>query len=176
MAARRYKGGGHPVVLDGIPGFVRGLLGRVRNLRVPLCAVDARDGVTRLSRWANRVAPLSPGWKSAGLSRLFRFGTPPVAVLCAVGLAPWWVILIPVFPIWFSSVTTVHEANERARIIRRPTRCMSLDEAATERKFLFADAKATEAIAERIEALRELAEARTFGEHQAAVAEKGDRS
>lgn len=109
------------------------------------------------------------------LSRLFRFGAPLAVALCAVGLMPWWLIPIPVIPVWFSFVTSVHDANERARMIRRPRGRMSLDEAAAERGFLFADAKATEATAERVEAFQELARARAVGEREASSARQQKR-
>lgn len=81
-------------------------------------------------------------------------------MLCAFGEVPWWLIVVPVIPLWWSMVTTTHEAHQRARIIRRPSRSVSLDEAAAERRFHFADAALTQADIERAEALAELAQAR----------------
>ncbi len=112
---------------------------------------------------------------SVVLSRLFRFGTPLLVALCAVGLVPWWLIVVPVAPVWFSFVTSVHGAYERARLVRRPRRSMTLAESGAERKFRFADAKAKEADAERIDAFRELIRARITGEQEAASVRKRAR-
>ncbi len=124
----------------------------------------------------SRLVPRRPGWTFAVLSRCFRFGLPLLVVLSALGIVPWWLVLIPVSPVWFSFVTSLHDANERARMIRRPRRRMSLDESVAERKFLFADTRATEAAAERIGALQELTRARTVGEKEAASLRKRSRA
>lgn len=94
------------------------------------------------------------------LSGWFRYGTPVLLVLCFAGLAPWWAVLIPVVPVWWSFMATTHRAHVQARVIRRPARDVSLAEAAAERRYLSADAILLQAGEDRAEAIRELASAR----------------
>ncbi len=101
----------------------------------------------------------SPGM-ARPLSRFFRYGTPIFVLLCLLRLIPWWLIVLPVLPLWWSMVTTTHEAHQRARIIRRPNRSMTLEEAALERRFLIANAAMLRACDERDKALTNLAESR----------------
>jgi hypothetical protein len=70
---------------------------------------------------------------------------------------------VPVLPVWSSFMTTTHRGHERGRIVRRPNRKMSLDEAAVERRYLYADASLQQAVADRTEALHALAAARVVG-------------
>lgn len=104
------------------------------------------------------------GPTATALSRFFRFGTPALVALCAAGVIPWWLALVPVFPVWFSFVASIHAAHVRVRIIREPRRAMGLDEAASERRFLFANAALDTATQERAAALSELAVARSKGD------------
>lgn len=101
------------------------------------------------------------------LSRLFRFGTPVLVILCATRLVAWWIVLLPVFPVWWSFVTSAQAAHRRARIIRRPRRRVSLDEAASEVRFGSATAALDAAVLDRAAALSALAEARARGAREA---------
>lgn len=105
----------------------------------------------------------------AVLSRFFRFGTPVLVVLCAAGQVSWWLVLVPVVPVWCSFVTSTYDAHRRARIIRYPRRPMTLDEAASERRFLLADVATAAAEKERVGALYALAAARDDGDANAEV-------
>lgn len=96
------------------------------------------------------------------LSRFFRLGTPVLVILCTFGDVPWWLILTPVMPVWWSMVTTTHDAHRRAMIIRRPSRSMGLEEASAERKFHRIDSALVQAEINRAEALAELAHARAW--------------
>jgi hypothetical protein len=123
---------------------------------------------------ARRTPPTADGivsgWRSLRvdvLSRLFRYGTPVLVILSATGHVQWWIVLVPIFPVWFSFVTTAHAAHKRARIIRRPRRQVGLDEAATEVRFRSANTALDAAAAERTTALRALAEARAEGDREA---------
>jgi hypothetical protein len=100
------------------------------------------------------------------LMRFFRFGTPVLVMLSACGDVPWWLIILPVIPLWWSTVTTTHEAHQRRRIICRPNRGMSLDEAAAEQKFHLVYAAVVQADIARAEALAELAQARAVGQQE----------
>jgi hypothetical protein len=51
------------------------------------------------------------GPTAAALSCFFRFGTPALVALCAVGVVPWWFVLAPVIPVWISFVTSTHDAH-----------------------------------------------------------------
>jgi hypothetical protein len=123
--------------------------------------------VTQDTRRRTRIVRDWWGPTAVALSRLFRFGTPALAALCAVGVAPWWLVLVPVIPVWISFITSTHDAHRRARIIRRPRRPIILDEAAIERRFLMANAALVTATAKRRAALVELARARALGDAQA---------
>jgi hypothetical protein len=116
------------------------------------------------------------GIVAVGLSRLFRYGTAALVVLAAFSVVSWWLALIPVVPVWCSFVMGTHEAYGRARIIQRPKRPMSLDEAASERRFLLARASWEAATADRKAALGELARARTQGEAQAQARRQRERA
>jgi hypothetical protein len=122
--------------------------------------------VTQDTPRRTRIMRDSWGPTAAALSRFFRFGTPALVALGAVGVVPWWFVLAPVIPIWISFVTSTHDAHLRARIMRQPRRPMSLDEAAAERRFLFANAALDTATAERSAMLLELARARAIGDRQ----------
>lgn len=103
------------------------------------------------------------------LSRLFRFGTPVLAVLVFLHVSSWWwLVLVPVIPVWWSFVSGIGEARARTRIIRRPNRGMCLEESAIEQRFLRADKAFIEAGATRDSALEELVAARHRGAAKAA--------
>jgi|GEM_PF-6207899 len=170
LAARRWRAGRPYSHFDGgVPYDARCLLRSPGGGGLLLRAVDARRRVTRRARVASRVARKWRGVLVTALSRLFRFGTPALVVLCSTGQVPWWLILGPVLPVWCSFVTTTHDAHRRARIIRRPRRALSLGEAASERRVRFADAALNNATAERSAALYELAKARAKGDVEAQV-------
>ena len=97
------------------------------------------------------------------LSVLFRWGMPVLVVLAFLRFFPWWLVLVPVIPVWWSFIASVGEARKRARIIKRPNRGMSLEESAAEQQFLRADAVLIEADAGRAGAFEELAAARNAG-------------
>ncbi|HTB50823.1 MAG TPA: hypothetical protein VK701_07585 [Solirubrobacteraceae bacterium] len=97
------------------------------------------------------------------LSRSFRFGTPVLAVLVGFGYAPWWAILVPVLPVWWSFLAGVREVHRAAGIIRRPRRGVSLEEHEAEQRFWRADARLVEADALLNEAVADLAAARRVG-------------
>jgi hypothetical protein len=100
------------------------------------------------------------------LARAFRIGTPALVALYLVGLVPWWSVLLPVFPMWWSAMTTAHEAHARARVIHRPERQRSLAENAAEQQYLFAVANLGAAAAVQTQALRELTAARAIAKAQ----------
>jgi hypothetical protein len=101
------------------------------------------------------------------LSLLFRYATPVLAILCATGRAAWWIVLVPIFPVWWSFVTSTHAAHTRARTIRRPKRQVGIDEATSEVRFHSATAALDAAVRERTMALLALAEARAIGAREA---------
>jgi hypothetical protein len=110
------------------------------------------------------------GWRALMvevLSLLFRYGTPALVILCATGQVPSWIVLVPIFPVWCSFVKSTHAAERRARTIRRPKRQVGLAEAATEVRLRSATAALDAAAAERMAALRALAEARAKGDREA---------
>ena len=122
---------------------------------------------------------VSRNWRGVmvtALSRLFRYGTPALVAPAAIGQVSWWFVLVPVVPVWCSFITSMREAQRRARIIRRPNRPMRLDEAAAERRFLVADAEATTAAKARIAALCELAVARADGDARTDATNSRQRS
>lgn len=106
---------------------------------------------------------------ATGLAHFFRLGTPVFAALVAIDLIPWWLVLAPVAPAWVSFVASRHEASMKARIIRVPRRPMSLDEAASERRYLFAHAALDTATQARAEALLALAVARKLGDAESST-------
>lgn len=132
---------------------------------VLLLAVDAWASVSPLRPRISRFGIHSPSMVIP-LSRFFRYGTPALVILCALGEVPWWLVVMPVIPMWWSAVMSTHEAHQRARFIRRPSRSTSLQEAAAERRFANADAVLIRANTDRAEALAELAQARAAGQRE----------
>jgi hypothetical protein len=104
---------------------------------------------------------------ASALSRFFRLGTPLAATLCAAGYVEWWLVLVPVIPVWWSFATGTRKAHERARIIRHPQREMSLAEAAAERRYRDANTALLDAAVDRNTAIRELATARAIDHDRA---------
>ena len=106
---------------------------------------------------------------AVALSRFFRFGTPALALLSALAITPWWLVLLPVIPVWCSFCAGVQEAVENRRIIQRPGhRRMSVEERAAEQRFLYANAIYLDGSSRRNGALKALAAARAKGMAEAA--------
>ncbi len=118
-------------------------------------------------RLARRLTRDWPGVTATAISRLFRCGTPVLVVVCAAGLLPWLLVLVPVVPIWLHFSLSTRDARRLARIVRRPDRAMSLDELAAERELLQFDAKFQSAEADRKAALLALARERLSAEADA---------
>lgn len=111
---------------------------------------------------------------TVALSRFFRFGTPLLVLLTALGVTPWWLVLLPVIPVWCSFWVGTQQARENRRTIRRPNhRDVGIEEATAERRFLYADATLQEAESRRADALQALAAARATGhlEHASPAAQ-----
>ena len=99
-----------------------------------------------------------------GVTRFFLIGTPVLALATSWRVTPWWSVLVPVIPVWYSMLLGIEKVRAEANVIRRPKRGMALDEAAAERRFLYTNAAFRQAGAERSEALGALAAARGNGE------------
>lgn len=101
---------------------------------------------------------------TVALSRFFRFGVPVLVLLTVLGVSPWWLVVLPVIPVWCSFWFAIQRARGNRRIIQRPNcRGMGLEEAAAERRFLYAAARLQEAASQRSDALQALAAVRAAG-------------
>lgn len=94
------------------------------------------------------------------LSYVFMVGAPAMIAAGIVGLAPWWLIAVPLLPVWWSFISGTIAAHNRRRMIRRPTRALTLDEQAAELSYKAADAAFLSARDVRAEALCDLARER----------------
>lgn len=94
-----------------------------------------------------------------GRLRLFVFvfllGTPAAALVVVDRLAPWWIALLPVIPVWYAVLAgTLHAYRDATQT--RPPGPITLEQAAAERQVLRARSALDRAQAAHVTAIDEL--------------------